>query len=178
MLGLPNERLFLPSHSEAYAIDSDLYEERILSRIQRARKRQNDELPVWIELATDLSPEREEPALGYFSPIGGRLEAASDGTRTWRAMGRGNLNANVGLVQRFLSQVVGGMESATRIERATSHRFGPETCPTDSYEGDQPPWIIHTKRTHPLGIPSGRWFNFLFWSRRLGSNQRPVVYES
>jgi hypothetical protein len=31
-----------------------------------------------------------------------------------------------------------GLESATRIERATSHRFGPEAYLTDSYKGVQP----------------------------------------
>src|SRR5687768_4152452 len=59
------------------------------------------------------------------------------------------------------------MEPATRIERATCHRFGPEACLTDSYEGGQPPCTIPTKGTHPLRIPTARWFYHWLGSRLL-----------
>ena len=77
------------------------------------------------------------------------------------------------------------MEPATRIERATCHRFGPEACLTDSYEGGQPPCTIPSKGTIPFESPqlagsliSKAPSRFATWSRRLESNQRPAVYET
>jgi len=36
---------------------------------------------------------------------------------------------------RTYNSLWGTMEPATRIERVTRHRFGSETCLTDSYKG-------------------------------------------
>ena len=58
------------------------------------------------------------------------------------------------------------MEPATRIERATSHRFGPEPCLTDSYEGGQPPCTIPVQGAHPLQFPPARPFNGTIAARR------------
>lgn len=39
------------------------------------------------------------------------------------------------------------------LNGTTCHRFGPETCLTDSYKGGQPPCTIPTKGAHPLRAP-------------------------
>ncbi len=39
------------------------------------------------------------------------------------------------------------------LNGTTCHRFGPETCLTDSYKGGQPPCTNPTKGAHPLRAP-------------------------
>ena len=75
------------------------------------------------------------------------------------------------------------LEPATRIERATSHRFDPETCLTDSYKGGQPPCMIPTKVTYPLRIPFRSLVQFLFcgagdWNRTSDLRfTKPLLYQ-